>query len=144
MKIGLDVHGVIDKAPEIFAPLTKILRDEGHEVHVITGRELCSELFEKLDGLGIRYNKVFSITSYHKEIGTHVSYKGGDPTQPLIAPPKWDATKAEYCAREKIDIHIDDSAEYGKHFVGTNTQYILFNEAVEELMKRMLWSCFKH
>lgn len=140
MKIGLDVHGVIDVAPETFAQLTQRLMSAGHEVHVITGRELCAELFDKLDTAGIRYIRVFSITSYHKSIGTYVTYKDGDPTQPLIAPPLWDRTKADYCAREKIDIHIDDTEEYGKYFRGPENkcQFILFTQEVEIFLKLLL------
>jgi hypothetical protein len=139
MKIGLDVHGVIDKSPDIFARLTHVLKAQGNEIIIVTGRELCSELFDKLDTLGVVYNEVFSITSYHKEIGTHITYKDGDPTQPLIAPPKWDRTKADFCAREGIDIHIDDSVIYGKYFDNIPTQYILFTEAVQEFLYGLLW-----
>jgi len=138
MRIGLDVHGVIDKYPHVFAPLTQVLKRQGHEIIIITGRELCTELFDKLDTMGVVYNDVFSITSYHKKIGTHVTYKDDDVTQPLIAPPKWDRTKADFCKEAGVDIHFDDSIVYGKYFGDINTQYILVNEAVVEFLKGLL------
>lgn len=51
---------------------------------------------------------------YHEKLGTKINYdKNGDP---WIDPELWDKTKAEYCQREKITLHIDDSPVYGKHF----------------------------
>jgi len=138
MKIGLDVHGVVDKYPDVFARLTKVLKGKGHEIIIITGRELCTELFDKLDTLGVAYNDVFSITSYHKRIGTHVTYKDGDPTQPLIAPPLWDRTKADFCKQEGVAVHFDDSLVYGKYFEEIDTQYILVNEGIAEVLRLIL------
>lgn len=144
MKLGIDFHGVIDRAPDLFASLTRILRAEGWEIHIITGREACDELLQNLEMFCIKYQHLFSIISYHKSIGTHITYKGGDPTQPLIAPPKWDATKAEYCARVGIDIHVDDSEVYGRYFQNIPTQYIIFSETAEKFFKSMLWGAFKY
>lgn len=137
MKIGIDVHGVIDSAPEVFSRLTRILSIQGHEIHIITGGELCDELLQKLDTLEITYHKVFSITSYHKKIGTHMVFKNGDPSHPMIAPTKWDPTKAEYCDKEGIDIHIDDSEVYKRYFE-KNCQYILFSPAIKEFLLTLL------
>lgn len=140
IKIGLDLHGVIDQDPNFFATLSFHLRSEGHEVHILTGRELCDSLIEQLHKANIGYNKIFSITSYHKEIGTHVSYKDDDPNYPLIAPPKWDRTKADYAERVGLDLHIDDSPIYGKFFEG-KTQYLLYTPQIREiLMILMGWT----
>lgn len=133
MKIGIDVHGVIDSAPEVFSRLTRKLSMQGHEIHIITGRELCDELLQKLDTMKITYHKIFSITSYHKEIGTPMTFKNGDSSQPLISPSEWDKTKGEYCSREHINMHIDDSTVYGNHFK-RDCEYILYNEAMKEFL----------
>jgi len=37
MKVGLDIHGVVDVRPEFFSELSKLLVSNGHEVHIITG-----------------------------------------------------------------------------------------------------------
>lgn len=129
MKIGLDMHGVLDDAAAFFALITPLLIAAGHEVHIITGSEDRPELREKLQSLGIQYTHLFSIVSYHKSIGTEVWYKGKN--DPWMDKDVWDKTKALYCAREGIDIHLDDSAEYGKHFV---TPFFLFKNAGPERM----------
>lgn len=141
MKFGIDVHGVITDDPTFFRRLTRRLHDEGHEVHIITGVELGSRLDEELRRHGISYTQLFSITSYHKQIGTYIVYKDGDPTQPLIAPPKWDRTKADYCAREGIDLMIDDSHVYGTYFndIGA-TQYIQWTPAFSTFIKEIIWA----
>lgn len=137
IKMGFDIHGVIDKDPDFFATLISMLRMQGHEVHIITGRELCDELVNRLSGLGITYDQLFSITSYHKTKGTYIAYKNGDPTQPLIAPPLWDVTKADYSERVGLDLHIDDSPVYGKFFTG-KTQYLLYTPAVKTFLCLLL------
>lgn len=140
LKIGLDMHGVIDKDPGLFAEITYYLIHKGNEVHIITGRELGPDLEKEIAACRVDYTAVFSITSYHKQIGTYVTYKDGDPTQPLIAPPKWDRTKADYCDREGIDIMIDDSSVYGQYFDAIKTQYIQWTPKFRELLLEILWS----
>lgn len=138
IKVGLDVHGVITKDPYIFALLTNRLITKGHEVHIITGQELCDALFKELQKCNISYTDIFSITSYHKDIGTYVSYKDGDKTQPLIAPPKWDKTKAYYCRKYGIHFHIDDSVVYREHFKNIGTQYLLYTPELRELLLQLI------
>lgn len=132
IKIGLDIHGVIDRDPDFFATFILLLRAEGHEVHILTGREISNKLINKLNDQSIAYDQLFSITSYHKEIGTHIAYKNGDRTQPLIAPPKWDRTKADYAERVMLDFHIDDSLVYGQYF--RHTQYIVYTPEIRTFL----------
>jgi len=135
MKVGIDIHGVIDKAPSTFACITRLLIEDGHEVHILTGMERTDALVEQLKSYGVVWTNLFSITSHHKEIGTRMSYKNGDPTQPLISPVVWDRTKAEYCLKHDIDVHIDDSTEYGFYFKDIRTQYIIYSPAMDDLLK---------
>ena len=39
MKIGLDVHGVLDEEPEFFALMGKYFVENGHEVHEIANSQ---------------------------------------------------------------------------------------------------------
>lgn len=133
MKIGIDVHGVITKHPKIFSNFCKLLLDKGHEIHIITGQELGPRLINFLDTHKIKYTNLFSITSYHKEIGTLVVYKGGDVGQPLIDEELWNKTKADYCKGKEIDIHIDDSWVYGKYFDG-KTIYLRYTKTTRNFL----------
>jgi hydroxymethylpyrimidine pyrophosphatase-like HAD family hydrolase len=137
IKVGFDIHGVIDRDPVLFAKLTRKLKESGHQVHILTGRELGEEILSKLNGLDIVYDQLFSITSYHKAIGTYITYKDGDITQPLISPPKWDRTKADYADREGLDVHFDDSTVYGDYFT-KNTQYILYTPYIRTFLSLLL------
>ncbi len=134
MIVGLDIHGVIDTDPKFFAKLTQKLRRWGHEIHIITGVEHTTRLNKDLIRFGVQFDTIFSITTYHKELGTPIKYKNGDPTQPIIDDELWDITKAHYCCLNKIDIHIDDSLVYGRYFHAIETQYILYNNAIKQFI----------
>ncbi|NBO22581.1 hypothetical protein EBU94_04475 [bacterium] len=101
--------------PEFFAFFTKAVIESGGEIHIITGGLTTDEwdLMEKYD---IKYSKLFSIRDYHKEKGTP-TYKN-HPVHgfPMITDEEWDKTKGEYCEREGIDLHIDDTIQYEKNF----------------------------
>ena len=121
MKLGLDIHGVIDKNPTLFSYLSLNIVKDGGEVHVITGAFITENLKIKLHGFGIHWTHMFSIAGYHKELGTSmwVSDKGS----PCMDDVLWDKTKGEYCAQMNIDLHIDDTERYGFYFT---TPFLLY------------------
>ena len=143
VKVGLDVHGVIDTDPHFFAHLSYMLRAEGHEVHIVTGRELCDELFDKLKRYNVGYTQIFSITSYHKEIGTYMTYKNDDPTQPMLDSVEWNKTKADYAGKVGLHYHIDDCAVYGQHFKDIATAFILYTPEFREFLYHLTGWTFK-
>jgi len=114
MKLGLDIHGVINANPQFYSALTKLAILEGHEVHILTGSILADNIIEELKKYGVVWTKLFSIADYHTSLGTKMTFS--DPNNPWIDDLLWDKTKAEYCVREKIDFHIDDTERYGEHF----------------------------
>lgn len=121
MKIGLDFHGVIDADPELFSSVSRRLTKDGHEIHILTGEEDTPELRGKLKDFKIHYTHLLSITTYHKSIGTKVTYdKDG---RPWMDDETWDRTKGDYCRKYNIDFHVDDSDTYGKYFT---TSYFKF------------------
>ena len=81
MKIALDFDGVIDRAPALFAAISKSLRADGHEVHVISDFDetFRRQREKELAGFGIEYD-VFAIT----------------------------ADKAAYCLEHELDYSFDD------------------------------------
>jgi len=132
LKLGLDYHGVITAAPEVFAALTKRFLTGSREVHIITGARCTKKLKEDLDGYGITYTHFFSISDYHNDLGTQMT--GYDEGQPKIDDTLWDKTKADYCQRTGIFCHIDDSPFYGRFF---KTPYILFDYSEEDQKQAM-------
>ena len=113
LKIGVDIHGVATDAREFFVELTKTLVDAGHQVHIITGPTLAVAEPE-IDQLGLRYTHIFSITDYHVQNGTVVTFD--ERGYPFMDDYIWDRTKADYCLREGIHLHIDDSDAYNYFF----------------------------
>lgn len=113
IKIGLDIHGVIDSKPEFFAELSRSLVAAGHEIHIITGPPL-SAVRDELQKYGIEYTHSFSIVEHHVALGTDIRWdeKGHGHLDPYL----WDKTKAEYCQRVGIDLHLDDSDAYNYFF----------------------------
>jgi hypothetical protein len=104
----------MDEVPELFSVLSKTLVDAGHQVYVITGPPDGPRLREELQRLNITYTHLFSIVDYHKSIGTEmmVDDKGNHYLDDYL----WDKTKGDFCLREGIDLHIDDSDSYSFFF----------------------------
>lgn len=148
IRLGLDLHGVIDAAPEFFSNLAGSMTDRGHEVYIVTGREDTPELEKELIDAGMiilsyenpdepkianrLYSSILSITSFRKEQGVSISYLEGRKSQPMMDPKVWNPTKAVLCATAGIDIMIDDSALYEPFFRDIKTQYIIFTPVVQE------------
>ena len=114
LRIGVDLHGVASADAVFFAELTRVLVENGHEVHILTGSERTPELERRLrEELGLSWTHLFSIISHCREIGAPVEMIQGNP---YVDEERWDRAKAEYCRRHRIDLHLDDSAVYGRHF----------------------------
>lgn len=122
MKVGIDIHGTIDSDPDLFRELIAALREIlNAEIHVTTGIK-GDVAKEKLAKLGIEYDYLFSITDYHESIGTAIIY---DEDGPWIEEETWNRSKGDYCEKEKIDVHIDDTEAYAKYFT---TPFYLYNK----------------
>lgn len=119
--LGLDYHGVLDKFPDLFGPLSRIILASGGRVYIITGHRLTQEFSDKLKNLGIEYTEILSIIDYHAGIGVKIRYdEKGDP---WIDEETWNTAKAVLCERYNVTLHIDDSEIYGKYFTG-KTKYL--------------------
>jgi len=121
LKLGLDVHGVIDTFPKDFTRLTKALVEAGHEVHVITGLKKNGKIEKELKDAGIYYTHYFSIVDQLEADGVEIKWVNGLPW----APDKpWNEAKAKYCETVHVDIHIDDSYVYRDSFYNISTVFL--------------------
>ena len=119
MFIGLDVHGVIDKYPEIFSVFSREAADRGHKIFIITGQPK-EEVLPELTKYKIIYDHIFSIVDYHKQIiGTKMwlGPKGTWYCDDVV----WNRTKGDYIAEMHIDIHFDDTVDYANWIPDTCT-----------------------
>ena len=129
MKLGLDIHGVIDSNPESFAFMSQSVIAGGGEVHIITGGSWTSELEEQLRGFGIKWTSCFSVYDYLLDsgidsIGT-IQFPDGT-IQKKFDYHLWDTIKAGYCKSNNIDLHIDDTEVYSKYFT---TPFLLYKSS---------------
>lgn len=121
IKLGIDVHGVADTAPHLFSVLSRILVENGHEVHILTGAEHTEALEHELRHvLKLSWTHFFSTTTYHKNAGTQITYIEGNP---YMDNKIWNRAKAEYCLKHGVQLHIDDSDVYGKYFKTPYAQF---------------------
>lgn len=114
MKIALDIHGVCDANPDFFALISKLLTENNHEVHILTGRRIADGALDEVKNLNISYTHFFSISDHHEEVGTKMwEDENGNP---WLDGSTWDSTKGDYCREHKIDFCIDDTERYGEYF----------------------------
>ena len=115
IKIGLDVHGVITDHPnpKFLSELTKVLVEAGHEVHILTG-PAENYVRKELKPFKIKFTHIFSIEDYLIEKG--ISFKLNKKQEKIFDSYEWDRAKADYCSKNKIDLHLDDSDVYHGFF----------------------------
>ena len=122
-KIGLDVHGVIDHMPVQLKRLSQTVLKTGGEVHIITGGDMARTK-KQLEKFGFPYSHFFSVqkflneTCFEENIGLNLI-----DGKYLYPDDLWNKTKAFYCKKHNIDLHIDDSVEYKDHF---ETPFVFF------------------
>ena len=122
LRVGIDIHGVIDKRPKFFARFTKRLHEQGHRVFIITGGQGKPKLIKQLLDWDIKFDYFFSITDHHVDMGTEMYFK--DPDNPFMDEEVWNRTKGDYCKENKIDIMIDDTKDYQPFMTDTTFMWI--------------------
>jgi hypothetical protein len=125
-KVGLDIHGVINKDPQFFKFLSNLIVDSGNEVHIITGGSWNEELISELIGYGIVWTHYFSVYDHliENRLETFGIVKFPDGTEQLkFSDEVWDRVKGDYCHKMGIDIHLDDTDSYNKFFKTPFSRY---------------------
>lgn len=113
LKIGIDVHGVLDTFPEVVKLIETLKNLDDVEIHIITGltkEDAVKQIGHLLDLDTIHY---FSIVD--SLIADHVTivWEDGLPYAPKHL---WNRAKAKYCKANDIDFMLDDSPTYGEYF----------------------------
>ena len=120
MKLGLDIHGVLDKHPELFVELSKAY----DEVHIITGIAISKNLIEQLLSYNNGERFWTHLVSIQDELSkTTIPLTYNEKNRPVFIDEPWDSFKGKYCYKHGIDLMIDDTERYGKYFT---TKFILF------------------
>ncbi len=128
MRLGLDIHGVIDKHPALYVEMATILHCHAieNEVHIITGHSITQALRDQLcsyeSGFCPWWDHLVSIQDellLRKATIVDYTYKDleeGEERRPIFGDFMWDSFKGLYCAKNKIDLMIDDSIAYKRYF----------------------------
>lgn len=111
-KIGVDFHGVINANPQYFRQLFCCALQKNIEIHIISGGPYAS-IASYLAKHHIPYTKLWCIFNYYAGSGEIIFLPDGSFHMNDYL---WNKAKADYCRREKISVHIDDSFIYGKYF----------------------------
>lgn len=118
-KLGLDVHGVIDVLPDFFSFLTNAIIQNGGEVHILTGGNWDEKMELNLKSLGIKWTHGFSTYDYlmsnNTQIVGEVQFPDGT-IQNKFEDGAWDKVKGEYCLKNNISLHLDDTTIYNDFF----------------------------
>lgn len=125
MKIGLDIHGVIDTNPKFFSQLSKAIWDwdDETEVHILTGSRLGDgKIREQLKEMDIDYTHLFSIADYLAEIGAK-ELPQSTPENPWFCKEAWDMAKADYARKHQLNLVLDDCDAYFKNFTTPIARY---------------------
>lgn len=115
MKLGLDIHGVLDVRVEFFSKLTKVLINAGWEIHIITGSG-TEQAKREMTELGMSYTHIFSVCDHLVKTGAKTNAELGIASRYPFPDETWNKVKSIYCIENKIDMHIDDMPEYLEHF----------------------------
>ena len=138
MRIGIDLHGVIDSDPDFFKKLLKYLISSGIEVHIVSGPpvvEIISELEELKIEEKIHYHKVHSIVDFLKKSG--VVMWNDEKGRWWSNEKDWCNSKSWICWKYGIDCMVDDKVMYKAGFDSFGISFILFN-GVRERIKLLL------
>ena len=119
-KVSIDFHGVINSNPEFFSKLTGLMKAKGVAVYIVSGgpRKFIERYLQRHE---IPYDYIWCIFDHFNarekiELSADGSFHIDDNL--------WNAAKGRFCEREEIDLHIDDSIVYGRHFA---TPYVRFD-----------------
>lgn len=114
IKIGLDIHGVIDTYPKTFAYFSKAMRKIGNEIYIITGEpeKSARDVVEKA---GVVFDHFYSIVDYHIEKQTP-SLRQDDRGHYWVDRQEWLATKGVIAEEVGLNVHFDDQIEYFEYF----------------------------
>lgn len=133
IKLGFDIHGVIDTFGAFTTLIEQLLDNDDVEIHVISGLEskYLDEQIGHLVDLS-RITNFFSVTDWLVESGAKVEWIDG---LPWAGEEEWNTAKAEYCRSVGIDILFDDSPIYAPYFDNIDTIYCQIHNPARKKFK---------
>ena len=130
MKIGLDLHGVLDTYPKTFKSIIRLLEKTGVKFVVVSGppNDNITENLEKLGFEPTDFYGVYSVVDYLYNDG--VDFDDTDPENLWCDDQIWWDSKARICKQYGIDYLVDDSMKYEPAFKLIDSSFIHVSEIV--------------
>ncbi len=120
LKIGIDYHGVITDNPAFFREFNTLALQKGIRIYILSGGRKA-EIQKYLLAQKIPYSEIFSILDFY-DAQHKVSFLADGSFK--VDDDLWNKAKAQFCLKEGIAFHIDDSPLYGETF---ETPFCLYN-----------------
>jgi hypothetical protein len=144
LKVGFDLHGVLEKYPDEFKPLLRELKSMNVEVWLISGPPIIDIRVEltELDYVPFtdyfdRFESVVDFLKRYPGVDFWQSENGNWWTDDAT----WWNSKGLICEAYSIDILVDDCLKYKENFRETcETEFILIDdlESLRDVMNRVL------
>ena len=124
MRIGIDLHGVIDSDPDLFKGIMSL---KSRDVYIVSGPPKI-EIVAELEALGIEkelhYKEVYSIVDFLKEQGVEMWQ---DKNRRWWSNDKdWLESKAKICDKLSLSYMLDDKEMYKAAFDNIKTEFVLY------------------
>lgn len=120
IKISIDYHGVLTENPLFFKKFNTMAIGCGYEIYIVSGGHQ-KDIEEFVDTHQIPYTRIWSVVDHFERLKLVQYYPDGSF---YVSDKLWNKAKAEYCLKNQISCHIDDSWLYGKYF---DTPFCLYN-----------------
>lgn len=128
MKIGIDLHAVITFDEKFFSEFSHAIVKSGGEIHVMTGSMITDKVIDELKNYGINYTHLFSIADYYKSKPDVVVWYD-EQGRPWVSDELWNKAKGSYAQEQGLDLVLDDTEEYGKHFTTSFAHCNIINKS---------------
>ena len=135
MKIGIDIHGVLDTYRALFLSRMSRWAERGHEVHIMTGSpgdEALAELKNLRAAHGVNYTHFYSIVDYNlyiKNPTMHLEENGW-----WMSDESWNRSKGDYASRVGLDIMFESDGYYAPYFPHNCTFVLVPPEGFEKVL----------
>ena len=127
MKVAFDVHGTLDRSPQMIIIWMKMFRESGHDICIISGPPIL-EIRKHLNEIHGEFFKdfiqIYSVVDWIKDQG--IAMDQNENGSWYCNDAHWWRSKAVMCQEFDIDMIIDNEIRYKKHFPG-NISFVHWN-----------------
>lgn len=132
MKVGIDLHGVIDSDLGLFNAMLGGMSQNDIEVHIVSGpprADIITELAKLGFKKGVHYKDAHSVVDFLMESG--IEMWQDDKSRWWTNDKDWWNSKAKMCDELSLRWMLDDKEMYKPAFENIKTEFILYKDNFE-------------